>query len=96
MTGKANPTKPAQEEDVPDLTQVREYSDFVLYYVRSGRFQYHGLMDENRRKGILSLLTPERVTKLNQERRLRPVLISFTPGEVEQRVYLFSIVRSSK
>ncbi len=85
-----------EEEDIPDLTTVREYSDFVIYYVRNGRFQYHPLLDERRRQGILTLLTAQRITKLTTERRLKPVKMSFTAGEVEQRVYLFSIVRDSK
>ncbi len=96
----APPPSPEPDEgeapDLSDLTHVREYSDLVMYYVKSGRFQHHPLMDENRRMGALTLLKPHRVTKLTKERRLRPVALTLTRGEPEQRVYLFSIVRSSK
>ncbi len=85
-----------ESESPPNVTNVREYSDAVLYMCKAGRFQAFALLDENRRKGVLSMLTSQRVTKLSQQRRLSPVLLTLTPGEREQRVYIFSIIRSSK
>ncbi len=93
---KKSDSQSTSEEPPPDISNVREYSDMILYFVKSGRFQYHSLQDYGRRKGVISLLTAERVFKLTQERRLRPVAMQLTAGEVEQRVYLFSLVRSSK
>ncbi len=96
--GKRKGGSPDRSDDSPppDITNVREYSDMILYFVRSGRFQYHSLKDYGRRRGVISLLKPERVFHLSQERRLRPVVMQLTPGEVEQRVYLFALVRESK
>ncbi len=88
---------PAQDEDTaPDIANVREYSDMILYFVKSGRFQYHALQDYGRRQGVITLLKAHRVFSLTKERRLRPVAIQMTAGEVEQRVYMFALVRNSK
>ncbi len=95
----ANRKRPASEEDpddIPDLTDCREYSDFLMYFAKSGRFQHHNLMDENRRKGVLTLLTAERLRKLTLERRLSPVNMSLTASGIKQRVYLVALIRSSK
>ncbi len=86
----------SSDVSAPDISNVREYSDFVLYFVKTGRFQHHCLLDEKRRKGVLKLLTSERVIHLTQERRLSPVLLQLTPGEQAQRVYLYALVRDSK
>ncbi len=86
----------SSDSDIPNIGNVREYSDFVLYFSKSGRFQHHSLLDERRRKGVLSLLKSHRVTQLTQERRLSPVVLQLTPGEPPQRVYLYAIVREGK
>ncbi len=83
-------------EDDPDATDTREYSDYILYYVRNGRFQCHSLLDVGRQQGLISFLREERVTQLTLERRLSPLLITLTPGVPPQRVYMVGIVRSSK
>ncbi len=85
----------SSEEDA-DWSNVRVYSDFILYFCKSGVFQHHPLLDGSRRKGVISLLGSERVTKMTSQRRLRPVLLTLTPGVPEQRVYLFAICRESK
>ncbi len=95
----ANRKRPPSEEDsdeIPDLSDCREYSDFIMYFTKSGRFQHHNLMDENRRKGVLSLLTADRLKKLTLERRLSPVNLSLTASGLKQRVYLIALVRASK
>ncbi len=86
----------SSEDEPADARLTREYSDFVLYFAKSGRFQHHPLMDEARRQGVISLCGMERIHKMSQERRLKPVVMSLTPGEPPQRVYLVSIVSSSK
>ncbi len=96
VTMASRNTPSSEEEEAPDITNVREYSDFILYFVKSGKFQHHCLQDERRRKGVLSLLTPDRVLKLTKERRLSPVVMQLTPGEPAQRVYLYALVRNSK
>ncbi len=99
VPAKDNKDKLPSEEPMdqaPDVTDTRVYSDFILYFVKSGRFQYHPLVDEKRRHGVLSLMGAERVTKLTLERRLSPVNIRLTPGEARQKVYLFAIVRQGK
>ncbi len=83
-------------EEAPDVSDSRVYSDFILYFVKSGRFQYHPLVDEKRRRGVLSLMGTERVTKLTLERRLSPLNMRLTPGEPRQKVYLFAIVRQGE
>ncbi len=95
-SGKDKDTSSSEDDPAPEIGNVREYSDMILYFVRSGRFQYHSLKDYGRRKGVITLLKPQRVFYLTQERRLRPVVMQLTAGEVEQRVYLFALVRESK
>ncbi len=86
----------SSEDEPVDVQTTREYSDFILFFVKSGRFQHHPLMDEARRQGVVSLCGVERVTKMTQERRLKPVSMSLTPGEPSQRVYLFAVVAKGK
>ena len=83
-------------DDAPDLTLTREYCDMVLYFSKSGRFQYHSLMDHGRHAGVVTLLTAERVTKLTEERRLRPVSMALTAGGPKQKVYMICLVRQGK
>ncbi len=80
----------------PYISDTRTYSDFILYFVNTGRFQHNSLMDRDRRKGVLKLLQSERVIKLTRDRRLSPVNVAMSPGARKQRVYLIGIVRSGK
>ncbi len=80
----------------PYISDTRQYSSFITYFVKSGRFQVNSLLDVDRRKGILSLLQAERVIKLTRERRLSPVNVSLTPTGPKQRLYLVAIVRAGK
>ena len=89
---KTEPT----DEDVDTPMDTRVYSDFILYFVKSGRFQHHPLLGSKRKKGVLDLLGAERVTKMTNERRLKPVVLTLIAGTPEQRVYLVAIVRESK
>ncbi len=84
------------EEDANTPLDTRVYSDFILYFCKSGRFQHHPLLDSNRKRGVLNLLGAERVTKMTTERRLKPVVMTLIAGTPEQRVYLVAIVRESK
>ncbi len=86
----------SSDDEPVDVSTTREYSDFILFFVKSGRFQHHPLMDESRRQGVISLCGVERVTKMSLDRRLRPVVMSLTPGEAAQRVYLVAAVAKSK
>ena len=86
----------SEEEPPADVSTTREYSDFILYFVKAGRFQHHPLMDESRRQGVISLCGADRVTKMTLDRRLKPVALSLTPGEPNQRVYLVAVVAKSK
>ncbi len=83
-------------QDVDTDVDSRVYSDFILYFCKSGRFQHHPLLDSNRKKGVLTLLGSDRVTKMTNERRLKPVVLTLIAGTPEQRVYLIAIVRESK
>ncbi len=84
------------EQEAPDLSNLREYSDIIMYFVRSGRFQYHSLLDQGRHAGVLSLLTAERVTHLTTERRLRAITMSMTSSGQKQKIYLIAVVRNGK
>ncbi len=86
----------SQDSDPPQITDVRQFSDCILYFTKSGRYQVHGLLDDKRRVGVLTLLKGERLAKLTLSRRLKPVLITLTPGEPPQRVFIVALVRESK
>ncbi len=89
----------SSEESVdmaPYISDTRQYSEFITYWTKSGRFQRNSLLDVDRRKGILALLQSQRVIKLTRERRLSPVNVSMTPGGPKQRIYLVAIVRAGK
>ena len=82
--------------DDPTISDTREYSDFILFLTRNGRFQANSLLDQERKMGVLNLLKPERVIKLTTDRRATPVNMALTPGGPRQRIYLVAIVRRSK
>ncbi len=86
----------SEDEEPPHVSDVRQFSDAILYFAKAGRFEIHGLLDGNRRQGVLTLLKPERVTKLSLGRRLKPVMITMTPGEPAQRVFIMALVRECK
>ncbi len=86
----------SMDMDDPTITDTREYSDFILFCSRTGRFQSNSLLDQERKMGVINLLKSERVIKLTTDRRATPVNIAFTPGGPRQRVYLVAIVRRSK
>ncbi len=86
----------SEDNDPPDVSDVRQFSDCILYFTKSGRYQVHGLLDDKRRVGVLTLLKGDRLSKLTMSRRLKPVLITLTPGEPPQRVFIVSLVRESK
>ncbi len=91
--------EPSSDESIdldPYISNTRTYSDFILYFVNTGRFQHNSLLDHERRKGVLTLLQSERVIKLTRERRLSPVNVAMTPGGRKQRLYMVAIVRSGK
>ncbi len=92
----ASPGASEPPEEAPDVSNVRLYSDFLLYFSKAGRLQHHPLLDGPRNRGVLSLLGSERVTKLTGDRRMRPVVLTMVPGTPPQRVYLVAIVRESK
>ncbi len=96
MATKKNDSSDDGMETDPNISDTREYSDFILYFSRTGRFQVNSLMDEGRKMGVLKLLKPERVVHLTLDRRATPVNLSLTPGGPKQRVYLVAIVRRSK
>ncbi len=83
-------------EDYPNVTDTRTYSDMILYFDRTGRFQSNAILDSDRRMGVLNLLKDNRVTKLSLDRRLSPVNVTLTPGQPPNKVYLFAIVRRGK
>ncbi len=88
---------PDESIDVdPYISDTRQYSDFVMYLAKSGRFQHNNLLDKDRRKGVLQIFQSERIIKLTRERRLAPVNVAFTPGGRKERVYLIATVRSGK
>ncbi len=82
--------------DDPMISDTREYSDFIMFLTRNGRFQANSLMDQERKMGVLNLLKSERVIKLTTDRRATPVNMALTPGGPKQRIYLVAIVRRSK
>ncbi len=80
-------------EDYPNVTDTRTYSDFILYFERTGRFQSNSILDTDRRMGVITLLKANRITKLSLDRRLSPVQVTLTPGQPPNKVFLFAIVR---
>ncbi len=82
--------------EVPSISDTRTYSDVILYFTKNGRFQVNSLYDQKRRKGVLTLLKAERVTKLSLDRRLSPVKLTLTAGQQPQNVYVFAIVRKGE
>ncbi len=82
-------------EDPPPDSDTRIYTDFILFFVDKGKFRDFPLMSSGRRQGILDLLG-QRVVKLTQDRRVRPVEITLTLGEKPQRVYLICSVRKGE
>ncbi len=76
------------------MGDTRTYSDFIMYMVKTGRFQHNNLLDSGRRKGVLNLVQSERVVKLTLERRLSPINVAFTAGGKKQLVYLIALVRA--
>ncbi len=96
MASRDSPTWDESVEEDPVISDTREYSDFILYFSRTGRFQANSLLDQERKMGVLNLLQSERVVKLTRDRRATPVNLSMTRGGPRQRVYLVAIVRRSK
>ncbi len=96
MAGQRDSSDEESVDYAPFISDTRQYSEFVLFFVNNGRFQHNSLTDSDRRKGVLNLLQAERVVKLTKERRLSPVNLSLTPGGPKQRVYLIAICRSGK
>ncbi len=94
MASKDNSSEEDLAEMAPYISDTRQYSEFIMYFVGNGRFQHNSLLDADRRKGVLNLLQAERVIKLTRERRLSPVNIAMTPGGPRQRVYLIAITRA--
>ncbi len=83
-------------DEVPSVTDTRTYSDLIMYFSKNGRFQVNSLYDQDRRKGVLSLMKAERIHKLTLDRRLSPVKLTLTAGQPSQDVYLFALVRKGK
>ncbi len=93
-----NPKDKDSEDDpraFPPESDVRVFSDFILYFTARGKFQDFPIESKGRRQGIRELLG-ERIVRLTQERRLRPVRITLTVGQKSERVYLVAGVRKGK
>ena len=75
-----------RSESPLDISDTLEYCTFA----KVGNF------NTTVSKSIEDAKGPKLVFQLFQERRLSPVVIQLTAGEVSQLVYLFSLVQRSK
>ena len=101
MAEKHDPTTPGEPAldlpPIPDDSDTRFYSDFIVYFCKNGAFQINAIADSaNGRPGLLSIMKTERIVRLGLKRRKTPIWCVMNPGAEEEKIYLFATVRAGK